>query len=130
MRISDWSSDVCSSDLSTLLRSLYANYKPGSGHVWVRHADDSGSDWADMAGAPPHQVLEVRRRPVGYVSQFPRVLPRVSARAIVPDPLPAPLVPLEYTRGRAAALLSQLHLPEALSVPAPRPFSDIRAAAT
>src|SRR3546814_15568019 len=43
---------------STLLRSLYANYKPGSGHVWVRHADDSGSDWVDMAGAPPHQVLE------------------------------------------------------------------------
>src|SRR3546814_15430492 len=32
---------------STLLRSLYANYKPGSGHVWVRHADDSGSDWVD-----------------------------------------------------------------------------------
>src|SRR3546814_14346618 len=128
MRISDWSSDVCSSDLlslevaagecvalygpsgsgkSTLLRSLYANYKPGSGHVWVRHADDSGSDWVDMAGAPPHQVLEVRRRTVGYVSPFLRVIPRVSARDIVAEPLHALGVPLEEARGRGEALLDR-----------------------
>src|SRR3546814_3694395 len=123
MRISDWSSDVCSSDLSTLLRSLYANYKPGSGHVWVRHADDSGSDWVDMAGAPPHQVLEVRRRTVGYVSQFLRVIPRVSARDIVAEPLHALGVPLEEARGRGEALLARLNIPAAMWELAPATFS-------
>src|SRR5690606_23764966 len=68
---------------STLLRSLYANYKPGSGQVWVKH----DGAWIDMASAAPHQVLDVRRRTVGYVSQFLRVIPRVPARDIVAEPL-------------------------------------------
>lgn len=108
---------------STLLRSLYANYKPGRGHVWVRHAGDSGGGWIDMAGAPPHRVLEVRRRTVGYVSQFLRVIPRVPARDIVAEPLHALGVPLADARARAEALLGRLNIPAAMWDLAPATFS-------
>jgi len=104
---------------STLLRSLYANYKPGSGHVWVKH----DSDWVDMAGAPPHKVLEVRRRTVGYVSQFLRVIPRVPARDIVAEPLHALGVPLAEARLKAEALLARLNIPAAMWDLAPATFS-------
>jgi alpha-D-ribose 1-methylphosphonate 5-triphosphate synthase subunit PhnL len=104
---------------STLLRSLYANYKPGSGHVWVRHDDE----WVDMAGAAPHRVLEVRRKTVGYVSQFLRVIPRVPARDIVAEPLHALGVPLADARARAEALLARLNIPEAMWDLAPATFS-------
>src|SRR3546814_10262788 len=76
-----------------------------------------------MAGAPPHQVLEVRRRTVGYVSQFLRVIPRVSARDIVAEPLHALGVPLEEARGRGEALLARLNIPAATGELAPATFS-------
>lgn len=104
---------------STLLRSLYANYKPGSGSVWVRH--DGG--WVDMASAPPHQVLAVRRRTLGYVSQFLRVIPRVPARDIVAEPLHALGVTLEAARAKAEGLLARLNIPQAMWDLAPATFS-------
>ncbi len=104
---------------STLLRSLYANYKPGSGHIWVRHEED----WVDMAGAAPHRVLEVRRRTVGYVSQFLRVIPRISSRDIVAEPLHALGAELDAARAKAEALLARLNIPEAMWDLAPATFS-------
>ncbi|GAB4367899.1 MAG: phosphonate C-P lyase system protein PhnL [Kiloniellaceae bacterium] len=104
---------------STLLRSLYANYKPGSGHVWVRH----DGEWVDMAGAAPHRVLAVRRRTVGYVSQFLRVIPRVPARDIVAEPLHALGVPLQEARAKAEQLLARLNIPQAMWDLAPATFS-------
>ena len=104
---------------STLLRSLYANYKPGSGHIWVKHDED----WVDMAGAAPHWVLEVRRRTVGYVSQFLRVIPRISSRDIVAEPLHALGVDLAEARAKAEGLLARLNIPEAMWELAPATFS-------
>lgn len=104
---------------STLLRSLYANYKPGGGAVWVRHA----GGWVDLAGAAPHRVLEVRRRTVGYVSQFLRVIPRVAARDVVAEPLRALAVPLEEARRKAEGLLARLNIPAAMWDLAPATFS-------
>ena len=37
--------------------------------------------------AEPRQVLELRRSTIGYVSQFLRIIPRVSALDIVAEPL-------------------------------------------
>ncbi len=109
---------------STLLRSLYANYKPGSGHIWVRHRAEAGEDdWVDMAGAAPHRVLEVRRRTVGYASQFLRVIPRVSSRDIVAEPLHALGVDLAEARAKAESLLARLNIPEAMWDLAPATFS-------
>ena len=104
---------------STLLRSLYANYKPGGGHIWVRH----GEDWVDMATAAPHQVLAVRRRTVGYVSQFLRIIPRISARDIVAEPLQRLGVEIETARSKAEALLVRLNIPKPMWDLAPATFS-------
>ena len=49
---------------STLLRSLYANYLPDEGHIYIRH----GNEWVDLVQAPAREVLDVRRSTIGWVS--------------------------------------------------------------
>lgn len=104
---------------SSLLRSLYANYLPQSGQVLVHH----GGDWIDMVSAPSHQVLEVRRDTMGYISQFLRVIPRVSTLDIVSEPLRRQGVDGDSARARAAQLLARLNIPENLWPLAPSTFS-------
>src|SRR4051794_22120332 len=48
---------------STLLRTVYANYKADAGQIWLRH----GGALIDLVAAPPRQILEVRRRTLGYI---------------------------------------------------------------
>ncbi|MBB4286992.1 phosphonate C-P lyase system protein PhnL [Roseospira goensis] len=104
---------------STLLRALYANYRLDTGHVWVRH----GPDWVDMATAPARVVLDVRRRTVGHVSQFLRVIPRVPALDVVAEPLRLRGASEAEARARAGALLTRLNIPERLWSLAPATFS-------
>ena len=104
---------------STLLRSLYANYKPCAGHVLVRH--DGGA--VDMANAPPRVILDVRRRTMGYVSQFLRVIPRVSTLEIVTEGLLAQGVPSKEAKERGKNLLERLRIPKRLWSLAPATFS-------
>jgi alpha-D-ribose 1-methylphosphonate 5-triphosphate synthase subunit PhnL len=104
---------------SSLLRSLYANYLPQRGEILVRHDDD----WVDMVSAAPHQVLEVRRRTMGYVSQFLRVIPRVATLDIVSEPLRRQGIDPPTARERAANLLDRLNIPEELWSLAPSTFS-------
>ena len=91
---------------STLLRVLYGNYRPSGGAVRVLH----DGDYVDMVSATPRAALEVRRRTLAYVSQFLRVIPRVSTLDIVRHPLLARgVAPDEATR-RAGAMLSLIHI--------------------
>ncbi len=100
---------------STLMRSLYGNYRAEAGRILVRH----GGEMVDIASAEPRIVLAVRRETLGYVSQFLRVVPRVSTLDIVADEL--------ITRGRdpaaAAVLLSRLNIPRRLHDIPPATFS-------
>jgi alpha-D-ribose 1-methylphosphonate 5-triphosphate synthase subunit PhnL len=68
-------------------------------------------------------VLEVRRRTVGYVSQFLRVIPRIASRDIVAEPLQALGTPLQEARARAEELLERLNIPKAMWELAPATFS-------
>ncbi|AGB80794.1 methylphosphonate degradation complex, subunit phnL [Serratia sp. FGI94] len=104
---------------STLLRSLYANYLPDSGHIWLEHQDE----WIDMAQAEARQILAVRRRTLGWVSQFLRVIPRISALEVVMQPLLELGVAHDECRERASALLSRLNVPQRLWGLAPSTFS-------
>ncbi len=104
---------------STLLRSLYANYLPDEGHIWVRHGDE----WLDIVQAPAREVLAVRRQTIGWVSQFLRVIPRISALEVVMQPLLDLGVPREECATKAAALLTRLNVPERLWSLAPSTFS-------
>ena len=90
---------------STLLRSLYANYLPDEGHIHIRHSDE----WVDLVQAPARKVLEVRRTTIGWVSQFLRVIPRISALDVVMQPLLDLGVPRETCAAKAANLLTRLN---------------------
>lgn len=104
---------------STLLRSLYANYLPDEGHIRIRHNDE----WVDLVQAPARKVLEVRRTTIGWVSQFLRVIPRISALDVVMQPLLDLGVPREACAAKAASLLTRLNVPERLWHLAPSTFS-------
>lgn len=104
---------------STFLRMLYANYQCPAGRIVIRHDEDE----IDIAHAHPHTVLEIRRKTLGYVSQFLRVVPRVPTLQIVADPLIAGGTPKDEALARAQSLLQRLNIPENLWTLSPVTFS-------
>lgn len=104
---------------STLLRSLYANYLPTSGRISVRHR----GEMVDMTGASSQTLLQIRRETIGYVSQFLRVIPRVSALDVVAQPLRERGVDEHGAHQKAGELLERLHIPERLWSLPPGTFS-------
>ncbi len=108
---------------STLLRSLYANYKPSSGHIFVRHTLGENQEIVDMATASPRTILDVRAHTMGYVSQFLRVIPRVSCLEIVAERLTEKGIAHETALERAKELLELLRIPQRLWHLAPATFS-------
>ena len=104
---------------STLMRCLYGNYGADGGHIWLRHA----GAMLDLAAADPRAMRIIRRDTLGYVSQFLRVIPRVSALNIVAEPMRARGASSQEAEARAAAMLRRLNLPEALHALPPATFS-------
>ncbi|MEL0436813.1 phosphonate C-P lyase system protein PhnL [Phycobacter sp. K97] len=100
---------------STLMRLIYGNYLAASGSILVGDTD--------VAKAEPREILELRRKTLGYVSQFLRVVPRVPALDVVADPLLAVGTPIEDAREKAATLLAGLNIPERLWSLSPTTFS-------
>ena len=117
---------------STLIKCLYGSYVADAGAIVLR--TDSGA--VDLARASPQRWLALRRRDIAYVSQFLRVVPRVSAldvvaeRVLDADAAPADELDddtqqatLESARARASALLQRLNVPQALWSLPPATFS-------
>jgi len=104
---------------STLLRSLYANYKPDAGEIIIEH--DGGA--VDLLRAQAWEVIEIRRRTIGYVSQFLRTIPRIPALEVVAATALALGRPAEEALAEARILLSRLRIPERLWSLAPATFS-------
>lgn len=104
---------------STLLRMLYGNYLTPVGSIRIRHQQR----WLELANANPRQILAVRRHTLGYVSQFLRVIPRVSTLDVVMEPALVRGFRKECARTRAEALLARLNIPERLWQLAPGTFS-------
>ena len=104
---------------SSILKMLYGNYGVDAGQVIVAHK----GQLVDLATASPRTVLAIRRDTIGYVSQFLRAVPRVSAVDVVADPLLARGEEREQARVRARALLERLNLPERLWQLPPATFS-------
>ena len=104
---------------SSLLRCLYGNYGASAGDVHIQH--DGG--WLNLSAAQPREVIAVRRRTLGYVSQFLRVIPRVSTLDIVADPLHWLGKSAEEARARAGEWLSRLNLHQRLWQLPPATFS-------
>lgn len=104
---------------STLLRILYGNYRPSSGQVCISHQGEE----IDIATCSPRQLIEVRRYTLGWVSQFLRVIPRVSALHVVMDPMLRRGLTRDEAERRARKMLARLNLPERLWSLAPATFS-------
>jgi len=94
---------------STLMRTIFGNYLPTQGRVEVLH----DGHYVDITSAEPHMVLEIRRRTLGYVSQFLRVIPRISTLDLTMEPLLENDVDPDEARERAIAVLQALRLPQA-----------------
>ncbi len=100
---------------STLMRMIWGNYLAASGSIMV--------GGLDVARAAPRDIIALRRRTLGYVSQFLRVVPRVPTVDVVAEPLLNLGVPVAEARSRAEALLAQLNIPERLWSLSPTTFS-------
>ncbi len=100
---------------STLMRMLYGNYLAASGHIRI--------GGVDVATAQPREILALRRDTLGYVSQFLRVVPRVSTLDVVAEPLLRTGHALDAAQARARDLLARLNIPERLWGLSPTTFS-------
>lgn len=113
---------------STLLKLIYANYRPTTGEINVRQ---SAHSVLDLTQATPRDLVQMRRDTVGYVSQFLRVIPRVSALDVVAEPLTDDLdhqagtfeANCQLAREEAGRWLSRLRIPERLWDLPPATFS-------
>lgn len=104
---------------STLLRSLYGNYRADAGSIRVHH----DGAWTELVRAEPRTVLDVRRRTMGFVSQFLRVIPRVATVDVVAEPLLRLGAEPAEARDRAEFLLALLNIPRRLWPLPPATFS-------
>ncbi len=104
---------------SSLLRCLYGNYGASTGSITVVHEGRR----AELSRASPREVIAVRRHTLGYVSQFLRVIPRVSALDVVAQPLRQLGAALEDAGARAGEWLDRLNVPQRLWNLPPATFS-------
>ena len=100
---------------STLMRMIYGNYLTASGQIMVGDVD--------VASAAPREIIQLRRRTLGYVSQFLRVVPRVSTLDVVAEPLLATGTGRDKAIGQAEMLLTRLNIPKRLWALSPTTFS-------
>jgi len=103
---------------------VYANYRATSGLIEVCQADGRV---LELTQATPRELVRMRRDTVGYVSQFLRVIPRVSALDVVAEPLiddaPDQAHAIEAAREQARTWLTRLRIPERLWGLPPATFS-------
>lgn len=104
---------------SSVLKMIYGNYRTDAGQIRVRHRDR----WVDVAQADPRVILRLRRATLGYVSQFLRCIPRVSAIDIVAASAVEGGLDENAALSRAGELLAKLNLPEKLWPLPPATFS-------
>ncbi|MDR0584554.1 MAG: ATP-binding cassette domain-containing protein [Treponema sp.] len=105
---------------SSLLKCIYRTYIPGAGEILYTARDGSR---IDLASADDWEILSLRSAEIGYVSQFFRVLPRVSALETLIEPLTSRGVDREEALDKARGLLSGAGIGEALWDMYPATFS-------
>ena len=91
---------------STLLRCLYRTYLPSGGSA--RYESERGP--VDLASAADPDIVLLRRTELGFVTQFLRPRPRVSALDLAAEPLLEAGVDPGEARARANDLLAALGL--------------------
>ena len=101
---------------SSILKMIYGNYRADQGSIIIR--GEHGP--VDVAQATPRQILRLRASTLGYVSQFLKVIPRVTTFNIVRSEIKHPD---NVAEARTRDLLTRLSLPERLWSLPPATFS-------
>ncbi|KMW57752.1 Phosphonates transport ATP-binding protein PhnL [Candidatus Rhodobacter oscarellae] len=104
---------------STLLRTLYRSYLPQAGVI--RFHSDHGP--IDLARAADVDIAHLRRTEIGFVTQFLTARPRVSAEALVAEPLRLAGVATPEALDRARAALETFGVKPELWPAYPTTFS-------
>lgn len=109
---------------STLLKLIYANYRVSTGSIQYIGRD---GEPLELTTATARELIAVRRHHIGYVSQFLRVIPRISTLDLVAEPLLSELgydeQAVKQARTVASDWLTRLRIPERLWGLAPATFS-------
>jgi alpha-D-ribose 1-methylphosphonate 5-triphosphate synthase subunit PhnL len=109
---------------STLLKLIYANYRVSTGSIQYINKD---GEPLELTTATARELIAVRRHHIGYVSQFLRVIPRISTLDLVAEPLLSELgydeQAVKQARTLASVWLTRLRIPERLWGLAPATFS-------
>lgn len=104
---------------STLLRTLYRSYVAQSGQV-IFHSDHGP---IDLLRAADVDITHLRRTQIGFVTQFLTARPRVSAEALVAEPLRLAGHDADAALGEARRWLSAFGVKEGLWRAYPTTFS-------
>jgi alpha-D-ribose 1-methylphosphonate 5-triphosphate synthase subunit PhnL len=105
---------------SSLLKCVYRTYIPSAGEIFYTAKDGSR---VDLAAADDWEILKLRRGEIGYVSQFFRVMPRVSALETLMEPLISRGTSREEALDKARDMLSRVGLGRTLWDMYPATFS-------
>ena len=104
---------------SSLLKAIFGTYIVNRGTIAV----DVGGQKTNIAESAPREVIELRRSAIGYVSQFLRVIPRVSTLDIVANAAIEMGKDPSHAKNDAAVLLEKLNIPSSLHSLSPLTFS-------
>lgn len=104
---------------SSLLKLIYGSYIATSGSIQILHEPD----WLEGTQLATRQMMEVRNKTIGYVTQFLRVIPRIPTLDIVAEPLINRGIEVSDALLRAQHLLTQINIPEKLWSLSPMTFS-------
>lgn len=105
---------------STLMKCIYRTYLPTSGSIRMHLANGEVSN---LAHAPEHEVLSIRKTEMHYCSQFLHAIPRVPALEVVSEGPRVRGDSREDASGQAQKCFERLALPEELWNAYPSTFS-------
>ncbi len=104
---------------SSILKMIYGNYRTQKGNIVVK----SQLTETDIVSASAREIMTLRRNTIGYISQFLRVIPRISALDIVAGAAVEQGRDKSLAQAAAASVLSRLNVPEKLWHLPPATFS-------
>ena len=105
---------------STIVKCIYRTYLPCRGKILYRSQD--GRE-IDLATAPEREIIKLRHKEIGYVSQFLKVIPRIPAREILVEELTRRGWDEEEAQDRAAEYLGMMNISRPLWDTSPSTFS-------
>lgn len=105
---------------STIIKCIYRTYLPSAGQVIYR--TQAGGE-TDLAAAGEREILRLRHSEISYVSQFLKVIPRVSSVNILAEELRQRGWSPEKARERACEFLERMKIAPELWDAFPSTFS-------